>query len=226
MAFFDVKKQLSKIVDRVKEQQVVGHNTVNLASFYKNFVQKHPMFYGHQFFIEFYGAAVRDIYGDEWAFDQSSQLNPKFWIKSSSVPKVNIAPAKVDFLANGFEIPGVVQYPDTWNVTFILDQYLSQYRFLELQMKYLSSLQNSGGGSKIIPDLNARVYLLDSTMTRVVHAFVIQGIWLSSLPNIGFKYTQGSSTIAEVNASFTMQYFYTIGNDDFNYNGNPLGNQV
>lgn len=225
MAFFNVKDQLSKIVAKVKSQSTVGENTVNLASFYKNFVQKHPMFYGHQFFIEFYGTAISDIYSGEWANDTSSQLNPKFWIKSGSIPKVNITPAKVDFLANGFEIPGVVQYPDTWNVTFILDQYLSQYRFLELQMKYLSSLQNSGGGSKIIPDLNARVYLLDSTMQNVVHAFVIQGIWLQSLPNIDFKYTQGSSEIKQVAATFTMQYFYTIGNDGFDYNGNPLGDQ-
>lgn len=41
-------------------------------------------------------------------------LNPKFWIKSASIPNVDITPAKVNFLANGFEVPGVVKYPDTW----------------------------------------------------------------------------------------------------------------
>lgn len=210
MSFFDVKKQLDKLVNIVKgSQRYAGGNRYNLASFYKNFVQKNPLFYGHQFFIEFYGTAIASIYGNQWAADNQSQLNPKFWIKSSAVPKVNIKPATVSFLANGFQIPGVVEYPETWNVTFILDQHLSQYKFLQLQMKYLSSLQASGGGSKIIPDLNARVYLLDTTMTKVVHTFIVEGIWLQSLPNINFQYQQGSSTIQQVNATFTMQYFYT-----------------
>lgn len=149
--FFQIKSELERIVNKVRDTNTVAtkRNQYDLKTFYKNLLQKTPLYYSHQFFIEFYGTGLKDIYFNQWAMNSDDILNPKFWIKSASIPNVDITPAKVNFLANGFEVPGVVKYPDTWQVTFMLDQQLSQYRFLQLQQRYMASLENSGGRSQI-----------------------------------------------------------------------------
>lgn len=63
-------------------------------------------------------------------------------------------------------------------------------------------------GVKLIPDIKARVWILDSTMRQTIDYFTIEGIFVSKLGDISFQYTEGASEIKEVAATFNMQYFY------------------
>lgn len=55
----------------------------------------------------------------------------------------------------------------------MLDQQLSQYKFLQLMQRYMSSFEQNGGGIKLIPDLKAKVWILDSTMSTAINCFIV-----------------------------------------------------
>lgn len=74
--------------------------------------------------------------------------------------------------------------------------------------RYMSSFEQNGGGVKLIPDLKAKVWILDSTMSMAVGCFIVQGIFVTKLADIQFEYAQASTQVKEVAATFAMQYFY------------------
>lgn len=193
-------------------------NTYNLMEFYKNITQAHPLRYGHQFTVEFLGESLNGLTGDFTASHATDVVNNiTYYVQSSKIPAVDISSAKVNYFAAGFEIPGVVKYPDSWDVEVLLDQDLTQYKRLQSWMEAMSSFEMSQGGSKTIPHVVAHVNLLDSTMQRVVKTYVMEGVWIQKLGDVEFKYEEGSSTIAKCTCTFTMQYWYDYDE------GDPLG---
>lgn len=210
--WFQVSSQLTKIVNKVTNNAMGQKNDVHqLKQFYNTVLTKRPLWFNHQFFIEFYGDGVTTIYQQEWSGSNNLIVNPTYWIKASSIPAIDVTPAKVSYLAQGFEVPGVVKYPDSWDVTFMLDQQLSQYKFLQLMQRYMSSFEQNGGGVKVIPDIKAKVWLLDSYLQNPAGCYIIQGIFVTKLGDIQFEYSQGASQVKEVPATFAMQYFYNAG---------------
>jgi hypothetical protein len=186
--------------------------------FYKNITQAHPLRYGHQFTVEFLGESLNGLTGGFTASQATDVVgNITYYVQSSKIPAVDISSAKVSYFAAGFEIPGVVKYPDSWDVEILLDQDLTQYKRLQSWMEAMSSFEMSQGGTKTIPNVMAHVNLLDSTMQNVVKTYVMEGVWIQKLGNVEFKYEEGAASIAKCACTFTMQYWYDLDE------GDPLG---
>lgn len=197
-------KTASQLIASARNSQ----NPYNLANFYKSITQKHPLFYGNQFIIQFYGKTLEQFSFYKTYWGTQSQYNPTFWIKSASIPKSTIGQVTATFFATDFKVPGAIQYPDTWDVKLITDQSLTQYKFFKQMAEYVSSLDRSGGGIKVIPDLRASVHLLDSTMQYITTTYIIQGIWVSKIGQLQMAYNAGESSIMQTAVTFSMQYFY------------------
>ena len=140
--------------------------------------------------------------------------NITYYVQSSKIPEVNINSAKVSYFAAGFEVPGVVKYPDQWTVEILLGQDMLQYRRLQSWQEALSNYRYSGGGYKVIPSVNARVNLLDSTMRNVVRSYVMEGVWIENLGNLEFQYQEGAAEPMKCTCTFAMQYWYELDEGD------------
>ena len=73
--------------------------------------------------------------------------NFTYYVRSTSIPKISVGSAKVNYFAAGFEVPGIINYPDSWDVTFLLDENLTQYNLLKNWQEALSNYRFSGGRS-------------------------------------------------------------------------------
>lgn len=194
-------------------------NSYNLMEFYKNITQTHPLRYGHQFTVEFLGNSLGGVETGDFGPSSPGDIknNITYYVQSSKIPQIEINSAKVSYLAAGFEVPGVVKYPDSWDVEILLDQDLTQYKRLRSWQEAMSSYKYSGGGYKTIPNVIAQVNLLDNTMQNIVKSYRMEGVWIADLQNIDLKYQEGATEISKCKCTFTMQYFYEI------QNGDPLG---
>ena len=193
-------------------------NRYNLMEFYNNITKRHPLRYAHQFTVEFQGASLGELTG---AFGPASPNdvvdNITYYIQSSSIPAVDINSVKVNFYSAGFEVPGVVKYPDSWQVNILLGQDLYQYKRLQSWQEAMSNYRLSGGGTKVIPNVIAKVNLLDSTMRNVVKTYIMEGVWIDTLSEVRFEYKEGDTTMQTCDCTFTMQYWYEEDNE-----GDPL----
>jgi hypothetical protein len=189
----------------------MGANSYTLQDFYGQILKTKPVRLGHQFYIEFNGPDATSVGLD---------ANTKYFIKSSKIPAVDVTSAKVAYFGAGFEVPGVVKYPDSWEVKILLESgdasAMSRYLALKKWQENISSYTKSTGGKKTVPDVNARVILLNEHMQPHKH-YVMEGVWISKLGDIQFAYEEGSSTIQECTCTFAMQYWYELDTET-----NPL----
>jgi hypothetical protein len=111
-------------------------------------------------------------------------------------------------MAAGFEVPGTVKYPEDWSVDIIIDQGLTQYNRLLSWQQAISDFKNSQGGSKTIPNVFAKVNLLDNTMRNITKTYIMEGVWIEELSPLEFQYQEGSTDIHKCSCKFAMQYWY------------------
>lgn len=187
-------------------------NTYDLKGFYNNILSTHPLRYGHQFTLEFFGRDLGnymktgDFIGNGDGSDPLTMFT--YFAQSASIPKLDIGSAKVNYLAAGFEVPGIVKYPDSWSVEIIIDQGLTQYNRLLSWEQAMSDYRRSQGGSKTIPNIFAKVNLLDNTMRKITKSYIMEGVWIEDLGALDFQYQEGSSDVAKCSCTFAMQYWY------------------
>jgi hypothetical protein len=115
-------------------------NAYNLQDFYSQILKTKPVRLGHQFYIEFNGPDATSV-----GLDQ----NTKYYVKSSKIPAVDITSAKVAYFGAGFEVPGVIKYPDSWEVKILLESgdasAMSRYLALKRWQENISSYKLSTG---------------------------------------------------------------------------------
>ena len=111
-------------------------------------------------------------------------------------------------MAAGFEVPGVVKYPEDWSVDIIIDQGLTQYNRLLSWQQAISDFKKSQGGSKTIPNVFAKVNLLDNTMRNITKSYIMEGVWIEELGALEFQYQEGNADIHKCSCKFAMQYWY------------------
>ena len=80
--------------------------TVFLKNFYKGITQETTLMFGHQFTVEFFGPELPPPLRD----NQVDGTNFTYYVKSSSVPKVEIDQAEVAFLSQKFVVPKQVKF--------------------------------------------------------------------------------------------------------------------
>lgn len=188
----------------------IRSNPVDLKKFYRNIMQKSPLMYGNQFVVTFSGPHLPGT-----VQNGSDYTSITYYIKSSSVPEVQIEEAKVAFLSQEFVVPKQVSYGAEWQCNVMLDQNMTHYRSLYDWQNVFADLRLSGGGTKIIPSVQAHVGLLDSTLQNVIHRFTLEGVFPSKIPDLSMQY-ENNANIVEFPCTFTYQYLYD--EDD----GNPL----
>lgn len=206
-------------------------NTYHIADFYKTIGQQHPLQYGHQFILQFIaplGQTGSILQGDN-AFGRKDSSNVQcftYWAQSATVPEQTITQGKVKFLANDFVVPGVVKFGDSWKVDILLDQDLTQYNKLQAWHRLISDFSKSGGGKKVIPNVQGKISLLDNTMQNVKSTFIMEGVWLNQLGQISFEYKQGGDAVATCAATFVYQYFYKADDLQAPTDSDPLSPNV
>jgi hypothetical protein len=191
-------------------------NQINIREFYNN-LKKNPLRYKHQFTLEIQGDSD---FLNKISLGNSTNIDNciTYWGKSTSIPETTVTEAKVDFFGNGFVVPGIVQYPEDWKVTLILDEDLTIYEKIKQWSDYISNLGLNGGSieqdGKTIKNVKGKVNLLDETMTKVTETFCIEGIWPKEVGEIKFNYKEGASEIKTFDVTFAMQYFYAESDKD------------
>lgn len=206
-------------------------NTYHIADFYKTIAQKHPLQYGHQFILQFIaplGQTGTILQGDN-AFGRKDHTNVQcftYWAQSAQIPQITITQANITFLANTFVVPSVIKYGESWDTKILMDQDLTQYKKLQSWQRLISDFSKSGGGKKVIPNVQAKVSLLDNTMQNIKNTFIMEGVWLTQLGNVQFQYKEGGDSIATCTAKFEYQYFYKADDLEAPTDSDPLSPNV
>lgn len=89
---------------------------------------------------------------------------------------------------------------------------MSKYLALKNWQENISSYNLSTGGNKLVPNVQAKVVLLDSFMQPKT-TYIMEGVWINKLGEIQFAYEEGSSSIQECECTFVMQYWYEVGSE-------------
>lgn len=187
-------------------------NDYNLKSFYTNIMKSTSLLYKYQFIVEFIGL---DAYG---ITDQSdASRNISYYLKSANIPGVSLATGKTTFLGTEFRMPGPLKFGQNWTVKILLEENLFAYKGLQAWRESISSLELDGGGSKTIPNVQARVSVLSEDHQTCTDSFILEGVWLKKLGAISnLQYsTNGGENPVEVDAEFRYQYSYRDPNFNF-----------
>jgi hypothetical protein len=122
----------------------MGDN-VSLKNFYQNITQKTSLMLSHQFLVELVSGN-----GDKGSLESilNNQGDFSFYVKSSTIPKVEIDQTEVAFLSQKFVIPKQVKFGETWNCNILIDRDLTMYNALYTWQEKFASLKNNGGRSK------------------------------------------------------------------------------
>ena len=203
------------------------YNPYHLKNFYNQIMKTNPLLYKYQFVIEFIqGGTMGDGYGGTQSFtlfDNASNPDENFtyYAQSGSIPKFTIQKASIPFYATDFRTPTVIQYNHDWIVKILLEQDMIMYEKLRAWMKLMTSLENSGGGIKTIPNINMRISLMNSEHTHFTSSYVMTGIWPVEIPQISLKYENTSTQPLAIDCKFKYQYCYR--DDNFDLSQDPLG---
>jgi hypothetical protein len=132
-----------------------------------------------------------------------------FYVKSTTIPKVEIDQTEVSFLSQKFVIPKQVKYGDSWKCKLLVDGKLTMYNALYEWQESLANLKNNGGGYKVIPDVYAKVKLLNAEFdtNNPKNTFTLVGVFPSDIPKINLEY-KNAADIIEVDCTLTYQYMY------------------
>lgn len=195
----------------------------SLKGFYEYIQNQGGLRYGHQFMIFLkiddsltFHPNIRDLYDINISEELNSEGVFPLYVKSTSVPNLTLTTGDVAFLAAGFKFPGVIKYPNKWNVTVQLDQKLKIYEALLAWKESMSSYALNNGGNKTIPNAIADVQLLDQYNNEMIKRFFIKGIFPEQIQEIDMKYSEGSSEAKTCQVTFTMQYYEEVPIDAAN----------
>ena len=143
-----------------------------------------------------------------------------YHVRSTSIPKIDIEESKVNFLSQDFVVPRQVKYDGSWKINILMDQNIKYYRVLRDWQEQFASLKLSGGGIKMIPNVEAHVGLLDGTLQNVIHRFTLVGVFPQDIPDLAMQY-ENNASLVDFNATLTYQYFYDNDyNDPLQASGN------
>lgn len=188
-------------------------NSVHLKEFYRNVLAKSPLFYGHQFVVTFTGD-LPDMIKSE-AGDRSIT----YYVKSSSIPEIDIKENKVSFLSQQFVVPGGIMYGDSWDVELMLTNDIIHYSSMYEWQNWYADLNNDGGSAdghqKAIPNTVAHVKLLNSTYQKEIYEFNLVGVFPTKIPDLKMKYENAANPVS---CPCTLCYQYMYRTDE----GDPL----
>ena len=188
----------------------IQSNPVDLKGFYRSIMIHDPLVYGHQFTVTFSGSDLPASIQNGTDYTSIT-----YYCKSSSIPAPQIQETTVPFLSQDFVVPRQVTFGEQWRVKVMIDQNMTHDQSLYDWQNSFASLKLSGGGLKIIPNVQAHVTLLDASLQYEISRFTLEGVFPSNIPDLSMQY-ENNSNIVDFDCTFTYQYMY---DED---NGNPL----
>jgi hypothetical protein len=174
-------------------------NPYHLGTVYNNITKAKPLLYKYQYILEFVGG---NGFWDSGAFktfslfdndDKNPDQNFTYFAQGGKILNFEVPPAKVNYYATEFRVPGCIKYAHDFSTDILLDQDLTLYNKLDAWLKMISRLQLSGGGIKVIPTIKLRLRLLDSEHQYFTTSFVYDGVWINKLGNIALAYKAGDA---------------------------------
>ena len=180
-------------------------NPYHLKNFYTNIMKENALLYQYQFIVEFSGTDIAD-YGITSSTEPSQNIS--YFVQSAKIPGYKLVNGKSVFLGTEFRIPGVLQFGHNWTVEILLNQSMFAYKGLQNWRRYMSRLEIDGGGTKIIPNVQAKIYLLSPDHQSFVNSYILEGVWIKKLGDLQLAYTNGGAEPLKCSADFRYQYVY------------------
>jgi hypothetical protein len=187
----------------------------NLKNFYNILMNDKSVLYQYQFVAEFHGL------DPDWGISDSSDAagNISYYIQSASIPGVTLTTFNTPYLGTEFRTPGVKTFQHSWAVNVLLVQNFKIYDGFRRWQEHISSLQLDGGGDRAIPNVTARMSILDPTSQNKIKSFILEGVWIQNVAQISLQYEQGGGN--PMNIGMSLRYQYVYKDDNFDYN-DPL----
>ena len=95
----------------------------------------------------------------------------------------------------------------------MLDTNMTHYNSLYDWQSSFADLANDGGGSKVIPNTQAVVELLDASLQTVIHRYILEGVFPTDVPKLQMQY-ENASNVVEFECTFNYQYLYDAEDGD------------
>lgn len=201
-------------------------NIPHLKTYYAGITKKRPALYGHQFIVQFMGGGningidlttlspqLRALFTSEQMFS--------YYAQGADIPQATLNKATTNYFAGKFHVPTVRTWDHTWNTQIILDQDLFMYHVMREWMELMSSYRFNGGGYRVLPDVNLRIKVLDSTHQHFTTSFVLCGVWPKDVSQIQLQY-QDSAQVNQLPVSFSYQYSFEDPDLDNTLSADPL----
>lgn len=196
----------------------------HLRNFYTNITKKRPLLNGHQFVVQFIGGgsaagASLTSYSNKLGALFTGQQMFSYYAQGASIPTATLGKATANYFAGKFHVPTVRTWDHNWSTQLILDQDLFMYHVIREWMDLMSSYRFNGGGLRVLPDVNLRVKVLDSTHQHFTTSFVLCGVWPKDIGQIQLQY-QDSAQVNQLSVSFSYQYSFE--DPDLDMSTDPL----
>lgn len=158
--------------------------------------------------------------GNTVAFDlfdsdpNNAKGNFTYFAQSATIPKATVNKANIPYFGTDFRVPTTIQYGHDWSIEFLLEENMDIYERLRRWMRMFSDLRLSGGGYKLIPNINMRIRTLGSKQQFFVNTYVVAGVWPTGLTDIKLAYKQNDTSVLKCSLRLKYQYCYDEAKGD------------
>ena len=196
-------------------------NLINLRNFYNNIIKNNPLLAEHQFVVTFDGSDLPQFFKENGNAGVQ-EIPISYYIKAADIPEVSIGESTINFMAQDFVVPkGITYGGGTWDVKLMTTNTLNHWIALRNWQRIYADLERNGGGNRSVPNIQAHVHVLDSSMQNIIHDFVLEGIFPTKVPDIPMKY-EANANIPELSITFTYQYWYYNNDGITPFENDPL----
>jgi hypothetical protein len=149
----------------------MGANPHHLKNFYNQITKNQAMLYGYQFILTFIGPEL-ELFFQNNVNDMEKNLT--YHAQSAKLPAFKINKAKIPFYGNDFRTPTVVQFDHDWDTEILVDQNMRIYEAARAWLRSYSDLKYSGGGKRVIPNVQVRINILDTFHQNFTTSYVLE----------------------------------------------------
>ena len=144
------------------------------------------------------------------------------YAKSAKLPARNITNQEAKYMGLTFNLPGVVEYPESSN--YALEFYCDVNS--ELRNKFekwtrLTFNDENSTGNYTVPTRSAVIQLAQiNSQLEIVQEYKLVGVSIRQVGNIDYTMAEGTGAVMSFNATFAYHYYELVGaNDGLTFKG-------
>lgn len=142
-----------------------------------------------------------------------------FFAQSATVPGMTIEMIETQYQGVTLRSPNNLLFESPWNITVRCDSEMKVRDAIETWQKKHADLIKGGGGDKKIPDVRARVDLLDDQLETILKTYILEGVFPSTNSEIPLDHADNS--ISTFDLGLEYQYWYSTDQEN-GTNDDPL----